>query len=267
MSANRLYLDHAATTPVVPAARVAMAEALANWANPSSPHSEGRSARAALENARERIKAALGWDGELIFTSGASEAIALALRGFDSVASAVEHDAVLSAVGPEMRLAVDASGIVDLPKIAGARRHAIQYVNNETGVIQPLELLGDRIRADAGLLFADCSQSAGKLPLPNADMIALSAEWGRFWCATLACLPRQEDRKKDTGAERKICQPLQVLPQHWKSVLSGLAKLVDCASYLTIKSKPPAAKWLPRIACALRPLPATACRVFPHRAS
>lgn len=175
MSANRLYFDHAATTPVVPAARVAMAEALANWANPSSPHSEGRSARAALENARERIKAALGWDGELIFTSGASEAIALALRGFDSVASAVEHDAVLSAVGPEMRLAVDARGIVDLPKIAGARRHAIQHVNNETGVIQPLELLGDTIQADAGLLFADCSQSAGKLPLPNADMIALSA--------------------------------------------------------------------------------------------
>ncbi|MBL0021718.1 MAG: aminotransferase class V-fold PLP-dependent enzyme [Sphingomonadales bacterium] len=83
MPADRLYLDHAATTPVVPAARAALADALASWANPSSPHGDGRAARAALEDARARIKIALGWDGELIFTSGASEAIALGLRGFD----------------------------------------------------------------------------------------------------------------------------------------------------------------------------------------
>ena len=56
-----------------------MAEALERWANPSSPHAEGRAARAALEDARARIAAALGWDGALIFTSGASEALAIAL--------------------------------------------------------------------------------------------------------------------------------------------------------------------------------------------
>ena len=61
-SENRIYLDHAATTPVIPAAREAMAEVLGRWANPSSPHSEGRAARAALEGARTRIAAALGWD-------------------------------------------------------------------------------------------------------------------------------------------------------------------------------------------------------------
>ncbi len=109
-SENRIYLDHAATTPVIPAAREAMAEAMARWANPSSPHKEGRAARAALEDARVRIAAALGWDGEVILTSGASEAIALALRGGEAIASAVEHDAVLAAAGPE-RLPVDAVGI------------------------------------------------------------------------------------------------------------------------------------------------------------
>jgi cysteine desulfurase len=99
MGPDRIYLDHAATTPLVPAARDAMAGALEMWANPSSPHSEGRAARAALEQARARVATALDWDGEILFTSGASEAIALALKGFDAVASAVEHDAVLAAVG------------------------------------------------------------------------------------------------------------------------------------------------------------------------
>ena len=172
---QRLYLDHAATTPVVPAARAAMAEALERWANPSSPHSEGRAARAALEEARERITAALGWDGELIFTSGASEAIALALRGHDAVASAVEHDAVLAAVGAEARLPIDAGGIVQLNSVARGRRYAIQQVNNETGVIQPLAELGTAIREGGALLFADCAQGAGKLPLPDADLICVSA--------------------------------------------------------------------------------------------
>ena len=174
MPANRLYLDHAATTPVVPAARAAMVEALTHWANPSSPHGDGRAARAALEAARETVKAALNWDGEVLFTSGASEAIGMALSGFDAVASSVEHDAVLNAVGAEARLAVDAGGAVQLGPIAKGRRYAIQHVNNETGVVQHLAEVGAEIRAGCGLLFADCSQSAGKLPLPNADMIAIS---------------------------------------------------------------------------------------------
>ena len=175
MPANRIYLDHAATTPVVPAARAAMVEAMAHWANPSSPHSDGRKSRAALEAARETVKAALNWDGEVLFTSGASEAIFMALSGFDAVASAVEHDAVLHAVGAEVRLPVDAGGAVQMAPIAKGRRYAIQHVNNETGVVQPLAELSAMIRADGGLLFADCSQSAGKLALPDADMIAISA--------------------------------------------------------------------------------------------
>lgn len=170
----RIYLDHAATTPLLPAVREAMADAMARWANPSSPHSEGRAARAALEDARARINAALGWDGELILTSGASEAIALALRGQDAVPSAVEHDAVLAVAG-KTRLPVSADGYVEASAIQAAARYAVQSVNNETGVIQQLPDILAAVRAVGGTLFADCSQSAGKLPLPEADLIAISA--------------------------------------------------------------------------------------------
>ena len=170
----RIYLDHAATTPVIPAARAAMVDAMDRWANPSSPHSEGRAARAALEDARSRIAAALGWDGEVILTSGASEAIAIALRGGEAIASAAEHDAVLAVAAPE-RLATDANGYVDASAINKPLGYAVQSVNNETGVIQQLEVIADAVREAGGTLFADCSQSAGKLPLPNADMIAVSA--------------------------------------------------------------------------------------------
>lgn len=170
----RIYLDHAATTPIIPAAREAMADAMARWANPSSPHSEGRAARAALENARTRVAAALNWDGEVIFTSGASEAIAIALRGHDAMASAVEHDAVLAVAGAT-RLPVGPDGYVDRNAIKGAARYAVQFVNNETGVIQPMAEIADIVRANGGILFADCSQSAGKMPLPNADLMCVSA--------------------------------------------------------------------------------------------
>ncbi len=170
----RIYLDHAATTPIIPAAREAMADAMARWANPSSPHSEGRAARAALENARARVAAALNWDGEVIFTSGASEAIAIALRGHDAIASAVEHDAVLAVAGAT-RLPVGPDGYVDRNAIKGAARYAVQSVNNETGVIQPMAEIADIVRANGGILFSDCSQSAGKLPLPDADVMCVSA--------------------------------------------------------------------------------------------
>ena len=170
----RIYLDHAATTPIIPAAREAMADAMVRWANPSSPHSEGRAARAALENARRRVATALNWDGEVIFTSGASEAIALALRGHNAIASAVEHDAVLAVAGAT-RLPVGPDGYVDRNAITGPARYAVQSVNNETGVIQPMAEIADIVRANGGILFADCSQSAGKLPLPDADVMCVSA--------------------------------------------------------------------------------------------
>lgn len=171
---TRIYLDHAATTPVIPAAREAMADAMVRFANPSSPHQEGRAARAALEDARKRIAAALGWDGEVILTSGASEAIAIGLRGTDAMATSVEHDAVLAVAGP-VCLPVTGDGYVDVQAIKSSARFAVQSVNNETGVIQGMEEIGDAVRDAGGILFADCSQSAGKLPLPYADLISVSA--------------------------------------------------------------------------------------------
>lgn len=174
LAAARLYLDYAATTPMLPQAQAAMMEAMAVWANPSSPHADGRAARSALEDARSRIGAALDWDGHVIFTSGASEAIAIALTRTkaDRVAtSPVEHDAVLRVTKDAARLEVDGDGVVVVDADVSADLLVIQHVNNETGVIQPL----DRISRGGAILFADCAQSAGKRPLPDADMIAISA--------------------------------------------------------------------------------------------
>ncbi len=178
---GRIYLDHAATTPLLPAARAGHGcEAFAAWANPSSPHAQGRAAKALLEDARAQIKVTLGWAGELVFTSGASEALAIALsRGKAELvrASATEHDAVLRHVPAGQRLPVDMAGIVQLPdEIVPGTMFAIQQVNSETGVIQPLDDLANVIHAAGGILLADCSQGAGKLALPHdADMIVVSA--------------------------------------------------------------------------------------------
>lgn len=172
-----IYLDHAATTPLLPQAREALLEGFARWANPSSPHAPGRAARAALEAARERVKEALGWRGEVVFTSGASEALAIAVgrcvQPLGAV-SPVEHEAVLRLAGDASRLPVDVRGLVDPAMVPGGLV-AVQHANNETGVIQPLNAIAARVRAQGGLLLADCAQSAGKIALPDADLIALSA--------------------------------------------------------------------------------------------
>jgi len=175
---DRVYLDHAATTPMLPQARAAMAAAFDRWANPSSPHAEGRAAKAALEDVRTRIKTALGWDHELIFTSGASEAAALALARATlphRAVSAVEHDCLHRAGADAEIIAVDANGAANLDAIPEQALVAIQTVNSETGVIQPAEAIAAAIRERGGLWLADAAQSAGKLPLPDADMIIVSA--------------------------------------------------------------------------------------------
>ena len=192
--AERVYLDHAATSPLRPEARAAMEEGFLLWANPSSPHAEGRKARAALEDARERIKAALGWDGELIFTSGASES---ALLAFDQGAviseaiSAIEHDAIAQfeanrgapviAVGPDGAVDLEAlsAAIVPSALVDGAENRslvAVQHVNSETGTRQEIGAVADVVHHRRGLLLVDCAQSAGKIDLPtSADMVIVSA--------------------------------------------------------------------------------------------
>lgn len=179
LNLDPLYLDHAATTPLLPAAREAMLHGFAIWANPSSPHKAGRQARAALEEARSRIKTLLDWQGEVIFTSGASEALALAItrrKLADVAVSAVEHEAVLRVAGASAeRLPVDSNGLIRPADCARNALVAVQQVNSETGVVQPLAEIAEAVRSAGGVWLADCAQGAGKLPLPNADLIALSA--------------------------------------------------------------------------------------------
>jgi cysteine desulfurase len=173
-----LYLDHAATTPLLPAARAAMEAGFGLWANPSSPHRAGRVARAALEDARERVKTALGWPGELLFTSGASEALAMAItRSAAPLAaiSAVEHEAALRHAGDARHLGVDALGLVDPVACALPGLVAVQQVNNETGVIQPMGAIAAAVRGAGGVVLCDGAQGVGKIALPDADMIVLSA--------------------------------------------------------------------------------------------
>lgn len=180
---DRIYLDHASTTPILPEAAAAMAEACLSWANPSSPHAEGRAVRAQLEDARRRIAAALGWDSTLVFTSGATEAISLVFeraRAKDRIVSAVEHPAVLRSAPGARRIAVRADGMLDFDDLdraldgAAAPLVAVQSVNNETGVIHPIDEVLARVKAAGGLLLTDCAQSAGKLPLPEADFIVVA---------------------------------------------------------------------------------------------
>jgi len=181
---KRIYLDHAATTPVLPQAREAMAEAMEHWANPSSPHGEGRKAKALLESAREAIKEPLAWRHDVIFTSGASEAVAIPahrVRVPGRAVGATEHVIVPHEMGPDaVVLPVDRDGIIDLDALRdavaqGSALVAVQQVNNETGVIQPMEAICEIVRSAGSLLLADCAQSAGKIALPEADFIAVSA--------------------------------------------------------------------------------------------
>ena len=181
---DRIYLDHASTTPILPEAAAAMAEACRTWANPSSPHAEGRAVRARLEEARGRVAKALGSDATLIFTSGATEAIALVFERAKAgafIISAVEHPAVHRSAPGARQIAVNADGTLDLGDLdralEGADRPlvAVQSVNNETGVVHPVADVHARVKAAGGLLLTDCAQSAGKLPLPEADFVVVAA--------------------------------------------------------------------------------------------
>jgi cysteine desulfurase len=130
-----------------------MAAAMDIVGNPSSVHAEGRAARALMERARAEIAAAFGAQGsDIVFTSGATEAAALACAGRDLVCAGIEHDAV--AAWCREGLAVDREGRV--PAVPDPARATLQLANSETGVIQDLP---------AGLAVSDLTQGAGKLPL------------------------------------------------------------------------------------------------------
>lgn len=179
---SRIYLDHAATTPARAMAIAAMAEAAAVVGNPSSVHSGGRAANGIVERARDKIADWAGCrPGGIVFTSGGSEALALALNTrLRVLAGATEHSAVLAARGDIGLIAVDRNGLIDMDALDwaladGPALVAVQHANNETGVIQPIAEIAARVAAAGGRLLVDAVQSAGKLLLPEADYVTISA--------------------------------------------------------------------------------------------
>lgn len=207
------YLDHNATSPLRPECLTAVTHALAVGGNPSSIHAKGRAARAVMEEAREKVAALVGArPGEVIFTSGATEANDLALFGAveGSLAegdvskggsgritrifvSAIEHSSVLSTAdrlaerfpwARVTRLAVTGDGVIDLEGLRVALREgkgralvAVMAANNETGVVQPIAEVSRLVREANGLLLVDAVPAAGKIGLDFSlcDYMVLSA--------------------------------------------------------------------------------------------
>ncbi|SDN85698.1 cysteine desulfurase [Lutimaribacter pacificus] len=166
MTNRRVYLDYNATAPLRPEARDAMIAAFDLVGNPSSVHAEGRAARGLIERARGQVAAAFGADGaDVIFTSGATEAAALACAGRGLHGAGIEHDAVGAWVDDS--LPVDGDGRVT---VADPAQSAVQAANSETGVVQDLP---------QGLAVVDATQAFGKLPVAfnwlGCEMALISA--------------------------------------------------------------------------------------------
>jgi cysteine desulfurase len=182
-----VYLDHAATTPVRAEVLAAMEPFYgAKFGNPSSIHRWGREARAALDEARERLAAALGANSdEIVFTSGGTECDNLAILGSwrllrekgkrAVVTTPIEHKAILAAThqahheGAEERLlAVDGSGLVRDESFDALVRDdvaicSIMWVNNEIGTVQPIAKLAERAKARGVLFHTDAVQAFGHI--------------------------------------------------------------------------------------------------------
>ncbi len=173
-----IYLDYQATTPMALEAFAAMEPWLKDgFANPHSTHALGRAAAAAVEVAREQVAALLPKGGRVIFTSGATEAINLGIKGSGCgsavAALATEHAAVLDCVkhlgGEIIPVGTDGLG---LP----AKLLAVMLVNNEIGTIQPVAEYAGAAHKVGALFLCDAVQAYGRMPIPDGpDMIAISA--------------------------------------------------------------------------------------------
>jgi cysteine desulfurase len=194
---RRVYLDNNATTPVLPEVLEAMRPCFAeHFGNASSIHHHGQETRAAVERARESVAALLGCrSSEVVFTSGGTEGDNLAISGLTRagdhvISSTIEHHAVLNsckhleAMGCEVTyIPVDGRGLVDPDGVRRALRPSTKLVtimmaNNETGVLQPVEEIGN-IAAEADVYFhTDAVQAAGKVPIDvkrlGCDLLSIS---------------------------------------------------------------------------------------------
>jgi len=184
-----IYLDANATEPLRPEARTAVAAVLEVVGNPSSVHAAGRAARRILEDAREALAARFGGrPGELVFTSGGTEADAMAIHGLGQgrrlIIGATEHDAVRAAAPSAELLPVDRHGIADLDALArllrgGPALVCLMLANNETGTLQPVAQSAALCHPAGALLHVDAVQAAGRMPVDfaalGADSMAISS--------------------------------------------------------------------------------------------
>jgi cysteine desulfurase len=184
-----LYLDANATEPLRPEARAAVLAALDLAGNPSSVHRVGRAARRVLEAARESLAARFGGSpGNLVLTSGGTEANALAVHGLGAgrrvLVGATEHPAVLAAAPGAEVLPVRPDGTIDLAALAEALAAGppalvcLMLANNETGVIHSASEAAVLCRAQGALLHVDAVQAAGRVPVSlgalGCDSLAIS---------------------------------------------------------------------------------------------
>jgi cysteine desulfurase len=190
-----IYLDNNATTPIDPRVLEEMMPFLTtNFANAASTHRFGVSAHEAVKKARQQVADLIGADThEIVFTSGATEAINLAIKGVAEgysekgkhiVTVTTEHSAVLDtckyleAKGYEVTyLPVQKDGLLDLELVKNAIRTdtilvSVMHVNNETGVIQPIKEISKFVHANESLFMSDCTQSVGKIPV-NVDELGI----------------------------------------------------------------------------------------------
>lgn len=195
---GRLFLDYNATAPIRAEVVEAMNQALLEGGNASSIHQEGRKARSLIETARQNVCDLVGGDmAGLVFTSGGTEACNLAMQTKQAPAgdiqriliSAIEHAAVLAPAEnrglPIDYIAVQPDGQIDMQALTQLLEDprpalvAVMAANNETGVIQPIAEIGEKVRAHGSVFFCDGVQAAGKIPLhmwrQNIDLLSLSA--------------------------------------------------------------------------------------------
>jgi len=200
-----VYLDHNAITPMRPEAIAAVRAALDVFGNPSSVHAAGRAARDLLDTARGQVAAALGARAsEVVFTSGATESAAIAIRGVlgaaraqpsprdELVITSVEHPCVatlaklLAAEGTPVHVVpVDREGLPDLAfaeRVIGPRTALVcaMRANNETGVLLPVQRMFALVREQGALSFCDAVQAVGKIEVDvrtlGADLVALTGQ-------------------------------------------------------------------------------------------
>ncbi len=168
-----IYLDYNATTPLLPCARLAMIEAFDCLGNPSSVHGHGRAARKILENARTQVAEYFVVPAHnIIFTSGATEANNMILKGFNGnvFVSSVEHDSVLNIRKDATTIPVDSNGIVNLEALQMLLQNnttttlvCILAVNNETGIVQPIDEILQICKTHNVHLHVDAAQAVGKI--------------------------------------------------------------------------------------------------------